>query len=1335
MQNSYRLTLSFSLILIIASSLLLFQAALGDVPPQVSPLVAIHISEYTQTHWTNPYWTYFSLTDMLEETFKADGTPFIEITDAQIAAGQLLSGATPRYPIFFSIAAECVSDAELNQISNYAQSGGFVYTGSSAWTKNEDGSPRSNFGLSAQMGLTCDNPPPDNWVNAIYIYRSVDSQLTNQIPKNVIINWRLPLSNHTLCTLEPTSVEPHKVWAAHTTTTDPATILLATDDTIMLAQKSYGTGMFIYHSELDPLASFSLYSPVAYEYLIIRQAVEWAFQNSNLPIAKLSAWPYQYDSAFVVRHDMDISYQSVLWMADSAEAEKNMGVTGQYYIVTGDVRDAQNSASLISQLQQADALGGQVGSHNGGLDCSPWDTNKQYGDYLYYHWGPDEAMNKIGTSAGMDYSNRSISLSFNDLNSWVGSRPRIWVAPAGQGCWDETYQVLDSLGVKTSGEFTTSPYPNFAFSVNTPNVSYTNYVVPFSRWITSSGFTCQSIEDLAENAPGDMQKLVDFYYDMGALVSPYSHSSSQTGLPQEFLQDVLAKPYMWNTNPTALWNWGLERQQVSSTPYFQSSISGVNNLTVTLSGSISPDTTLDVVLPTPNSNIDFMEVLVNGAPTANYRLTSTGVKVQAGLSTTVSVIYATNPPEGWTQTTQADFKSGTQTNLDLDSEPGQISLAKSVGFSDDFTDEAYTSSHWTEKAGSWTVSDGYYNLAGQTEQLLASYVGTIWNDYSVETSVRYVGGEYDGVLSAHVNPTSGSRYSLIVYPNQDGPNRIALMKFSSWADIQGTVLSLAEVETDTNFHNLRMNFVGNQIQCTYDGQEVFDVLDGSYFQGGIALESYGDSNAQFDYVHVSLLSNTGTFVSSDFDAGSYLVDWQALMWMADIPPGTTLQFRTRTATTQSALSSAEWSSVYPASGCQITSPHQRWIQYQITFQSNDQTVSPKLYGVTVTFTNIVPNPHLKLHIDIDMTAAIGELEYSESATSLPFESAWQAKDGTVYAGSNQVLYQSSDNGVTWSQLRNFGTDITMVYVDSHNYIYASTDQPSTQGDNGLWRSTDNGTTWNRVITMQPSTTIWGIDESGKGQIYAGVYTEGSAVSNSSILKSTDGGDTWNTIYYNSTARHVHDINIDKKTGYIYASIGDKLLPWNIAYVICSTDDGATWTQIRDANIQFLAIEAVQGARLFATDDPVNGAIYRSTDDQNFEKVLDTGGHSYGYWMRVNPLNGRVYASFVKGEGTEGTSVSVIYQSDDDGQTWQIYRTFTVSDAYYGSPSASNFVNGLMYYSVHLESGWQNGIRVAPNTLGSFLASEPPNSLASAGSPVSLETLPSDLLGYKSKLPA
>ena len=220
-----------------------------------------------------------------------------------------------------------------------------------------------------------------------------------------------------------------------------------------------------------------------------------------------------------------------------------------------------------------------------------------------------------------------------------------------------------------------------------------------------------------------------------------------------------------------------------------------------------------------------------------------------------------------------------------------------------------------------------------------------------------------------------------------------------------------------------------------------------------------------------------------------------------------------------------------------------------------------------------------------------------------------------------------------------------------------------------------------------------------GNLFAGAYTTGSAASNTRIYRSTDGGATWVSVYYDSSARHVHCVSVDESNNYLYASIGDLIGPWNIAYVVRSTNGGNSWSKILTGIPQIIAIKAVSGARLFAADSAGNGQIYRTTDDTNFNLVLDTGQQSYGYWIRTNSLNGNLYASFTGGEHPTQW-VAGIWMSTNNGVSWSVYKTFPIHYGYFGSCYASNFVQGTMYYCVQLDSGWQNGIKIYPDYSGS-----------------------------------
>lgn len=332
--------------------------------------------------------------------------------------------------------------------------------------------------------------------------------------------------------------------------------------------------------------------------------------------------------------------------------------------------------------------------------------------------------------------------------------------------------------------------------------------------------------------------------------------------------------------------------------------------------------------------------------------------------------------------------------------------------------------------------------------------------------------------------------------------------------------------------------------------------------------------------------------------------------------------------------------------------------------------------------------------------------YRETNMNKPIQASWIANDGTLYAGSNNVLYKSTNQGVNWQSLLTFNstnTYLSCVFVSKANSVFASPDSNTPLDSLGLWRSTDGGQTWARTLPLLGGCSIWSMTEDNLGNLYAGIYTTGSN-GNATILRSVDGGAHWSILYYDSAARHVHCIAVDKANNNVYATLGDyRVNPLWQGYVVVRISDSGNWQKILYIP-QMIYIDIVDStntdgrlvptARLFATDYD-NGQIYRTTDDVNFNVVLDTGAQCYGYWMQTNDFNGRIYASFVGGENPS-TWTAGIWVSNDNGLGWSLYRSFPIHHPYYGSPAASNFRNGILYYSLILDSGWQNGVKIYPD---------------------------------------
>ena len=143
------------------------------------------------------------------------------------------------------------------------------------------------------------------------------------------------------------------------------------DSTPYVVVKPYGKGYFIYDAAFQPLVGHGGFAPGMYAYMILRRAIEWAFESANLPVPKVSPWPYAYDAAFMVRHDLENYTNEMARVSASAQAELAAGAKGDYYMCTGTIRDDTSGATqkaIITQLRQAVTnYGATIGPHNGGL--------------------------------------------------------------------------------------------------------------------------------------------------------------------------------------------------------------------------------------------------------------------------------------------------------------------------------------------------------------------------------------------------------------------------------------------------------------------------------------------------------------------------------------------------------------------------------------------------------------------------------------------------------------------------------------------------------------------------------------------------------------------------------------------------------------------------------------------------------------------------------------------------------------------------------------------------------------------------------------------------------
>ena len=149
---------------------------------------------------------------------------------------------------------------------------------------------------------------------------------------------------------------------------------------------------------------------------------------------------------------------------------------------------------------------------------------------------------------------------------------------------------------------------------------------------------------------------------------------------------------------------------------------------------------------------------------------------------------------------------------------------------------------------------------------------------------------------------------------------------------------------------------------------------------------------------------------------------------------------------------------------------------------------------------------------------------------------FETATGTIFIGSDEGLFKSTDNGKNWSNVHNNGWIIKIV---ESNGVLLATNQ------NGILRSTDNGDHWNLVI-----------NEGGVG-IDLAVIDGGFAAINYNttsktrrVRRSIDGGESWVAIDVNLP---VHDLISS------IVQSGKYLLCGHPNGIYRSADNGKTWS--------------------------------------------------------------------------------------------------------------------------------------------------------------------------------
>jgi hypothetical protein len=653
----------------------------GQLP---QPIVAIHDSELTRAlelmaatngtpsgnsttgfQWWPTNWPYFVMPDSVKEALRSDGSAFAVLSDSNIAAGQLLnSNGQPNYPILISLSSEAVADNEIGPLSNYVAAGGTLLAGGSSFTRNTNGSTRGDFAIAGAMGVHMLNPTLANWAANVTFTKLANHALIAHIPGGAL-QWNMPVSADEISWgTSPNYLinQGHLIWQV---TASNAQVLAQGDTKPYLTINAFGSGSVIYIAAMEPFLGHGGNAPGMFAYGILRNAILGAFAAYNLPVPKLSPWPYAYNAALTVRHDLENLQSQIGSVAASAQFEYTNGARGDYYFCTGTLRvEMTNSPTVISNLCLAVTnYGAIIGPHNGGFSNIN-NFNLVLSNYDYWHWATDEGLGAPATNvpAGFasttNYTFQSASNAFLDVDGWLGSLTnglRLTVAPHFNATRESSYQMELQLGVRACGEQKLSIFPSWVLSTSrqTPDLRYPFVSAPTSEWYIAPGAGNPFVLPVAqsmENGFSDpsIRQVVDFYYNWGGQVNLYSHSSSAGGgdvgtNAADYVTYGMSKPRIWATNAAGIFSWWLARSNAQISACYGTN-TNQSVLSIAVSQATDPGTAVEFLAPRPS--VSALSVTTNGvlAGTNVYRTNGPIVKVQVGTTiTNVQLRYFLNP--------------------------------------------------------------------------------------------------------------------------------------------------------------------------------------------------------------------------------------------------------------------------------------------------------------------------------------------------------------------------------------------------------------------------------------------------------------------------------------------------------------------------------------------------------------------------------------------------------------------------------------------------------------------------------------------------------------------
>ncbi len=215
------------------------------------------------------------------------------------------------------------------------------------------------------------------------------------------------------------------------------------------------------------------------------------------------------------------------------------------------------------------------------------------------------------------------------------------------------------------------------------------------------------------------------------------------------------------------------------------------------------------------------------------------------------------------------------------------------------------------------------------------------------------------------------------------------------------------------------------------------------------------------------------------------------------------------------------------------------------------------------------------------TADNGGSWKKEKALNAVDVSALGVYDSIIYAGTENGLFRSTNNGKTWTALHgnvDFYGQVSCIFKDSTGIYFGS--------DWGLFRSSDEGLNWTEIANdkMLGLGSILRLD----GMLFRA--SNGGHASSSS-----DNGKTWNTLVIDTLATQMKYIQcFHARKGRLFAGTGGG--------IYCSNDHGKSWVN-KNNGIPDVGILCIQSdARIMYASSTTPKVFYSSDEGESWHEM-------------------------------------------------------------------------------------------------------------------------------------